>query len=170
MQTPPSQVVVDFLTPLPKGRSVLDLACGGGRHTRLALELGHQVTAVDIDVSGLRDLGGQTGLNVLEADLEGASWPFEAECFDVVIVANYLWRPLLTLISASVRPGGLLLYETFGVGNEAYGKPSNPEFLLKTGELRSFFFKGFEVLHFHEGFQESPKPSIRQSFVGRKHP
>jgi SAM-dependent methyltransferase len=118
---------------------VLDLACGSGRHARLFLARGHPVTAVDIDVTGLADLEGRAGVELLRADLENAPWPLEGRRFAGVVVANYLWRPLLPRIVASVAPldqgGGALIYETFAAGNERFGKPGNPDFLLRDGEL-----------------------------------
>ena len=167
MKNPPSKFVNEHLRSLGENQMILDFACGRGRHTRLALGLGHLVTAVDVDCSGLEDLRGSPGLTILERDLESEPWPFPVHSFDMVIVSNYLWRPLLSEIGAAVRPGGLLVYETFGLGNEAYGKPSNPDFLLKPGELFETFSPSFEVLHFNEGYEEQPKPAMRQTFAGR---
>lgn len=118
------------------GQSLLDVACGGGRHLRYALSLGYAVTGIDRDLNGIADLTGQPGVRSIEADLEaGPSAPFAGESYDVVIVTNYLWRPLLPEIVAAVAPDGLLIYETFARGNEAYGRPTNPDFLLEPGEL-----------------------------------
>ena len=93
------------------------------------------MTAVDRDVSGLEDLRGQPQLELVEADLEGAPWPLPGRRFGAVIVTNYLWRPLFPSILDSVDEGGVLLYDTFARGNEAYGRPTNPDFLLEPGEL-----------------------------------
>jgi SAM-dependent methyltransferase len=115
---------------------VLDLAAGAGRHTRLFVGRGHLVTAVDRDVTGLMDLQANPAVTALAVDLEdGRHWPLGDRRFAGVIVTNYLHRPLLTDIVAAVAPGGCLIYETFAVGNERYGKPSNPNFLLQPGEL-----------------------------------
>ncbi len=116
---------------------VLDLAAGRGRHTRHALSLGFSVTAIDRDISGLGDLAGQSNLSLQAYDLEaGGPFPTAPNTFDGVIVTNYLWRPILPDIIAAVDPQeGVLIYETFGLGNEAYGRPKNPDFLLKPGEL-----------------------------------
>src|SRR5688572_27522851 len=127
--------VARFLALAPAGGRVLDLAAGGGRHTRLARARGFPVTAVDRDVSGLAGLDADPDVEILAADLEGAPWPLGARRFAAVIVANYLHRPLFPKLVAAVADGGVLIYETFALGNEAFGKPSNPSFLLKPGEL-----------------------------------
>lgn len=118
------------------GQRLLDVACGGGRHLRYALSLGYAVTGIDRDLKRIADLTGQPGVTSIEADLEaGQPAPFAGERYNVVLVTNYLWRPLLPDIVAAVVPDGLLIYETFARGNEAYGRPSNPDFLLEPGEL-----------------------------------
>ncbi|ALS62526.1 class I SAM-dependent methyltransferase [Pandoraea norimbergensis] len=118
------------------GARALDLACGYGRHTRWLAGLGAQVSAIDRDADALATLATLQGVTTVQADLEGAAWPLpDAAVFDVVVVTNYLYRPLLARIAACVAPGGVLLYETFAQGNERYGKPSNPLFLLAPGEL-----------------------------------
>ncbi len=114
---------------IPKGR-VLDLACGAGRHARFLLEQGHDVTAVDREPQSI------PGVRFLQADLEdGSPWPLPGERFQGIVVTNYLHRPLFPVLADSLAPGGVLLYETFMLGNERYGKPSNPAFLLRPGEL-----------------------------------
>jgi SAM-dependent methyltransferase len=115
---------------------VLDLAAGGGRHTRLPVSRGHPVVAVDRDVTALADLQANPAVTILAADLEdGRPWPLGERRFAGVVVTNYLHRPLLPAIVTAVAPGGCLIYETFAVGNERFGKPSNPDFLLRPGEL-----------------------------------
>ena len=131
----PSRWITRFAPLVRPGAAILDLACGGGRHTRWFHARGHPVTAVDRDLSGLEDLRGQPELELVEADLEGAPWPLPGRRFGAVIVTNYLWRPLFPAILDSVDENGVLLYDTFARGNEAYGKPSNPDFLLEPGEL-----------------------------------
>ncbi|MGH6898460.1 MAG: class I SAM-dependent methyltransferase [Geminicoccaceae bacterium] len=142
--------------------SALDLACGGGRHTRLFLERGHPVTAVDIDVSGLADLQGHPRLDVVEADLENAPWPLPGRGFGVVVVANYLWRPLFPMILDAVDAGGMLLYETFALGNEAYGRPTDPDFLLRPGELLEAVRGRLQIVAYEHGHVGRPRPAIRQ--------
>jgi SAM-dependent methyltransferase len=120
---------------------VLDLAAGGGRHSRLAASRGHAVVAVDRDTSQLDHLGVRAvppspgEVQVVEADLEAAPWPFAGQRFDGIVVTNYLHRPLLPTLVEAVAPGGALLYETFAAGQERYGRPTNPDWLLRPGEL-----------------------------------
>ncbi len=132
----PSSWVERFAPLVPVGAPVLDLACGGGRHTRLFLARGHPVTALDRDVSRLDPAPGAPGLTVVETDLEAATvWPLDDVRFGGVVVTNYLHRPLFPDIVAALAPGGLLIYETFSAGNERFGKPRNPDHLLRPGEL-----------------------------------
>ena len=137
MQRPEaSRWVARFADLVPAGGRVLDVACGGGRHSRFFLDRGHPVTVVDRDTSGVADLGGSPKVEILEADLEaGKPWPFAGRVFEGVVVANALWRPILADIVTSVAPGGVLLYETFALGQEQFGRPRNPDFLLRPGEL-----------------------------------
>ncbi len=132
----PSPWVVRFAVGIPAGGSVLDVACGGGRHVRLLLAAGHGVVGVDRDISAVGASDAQSRLELIEADLEtGAPPPFADRQFAGVIVTNYLWRPLLPAIVAAVADDGVLIYETFAAGNAAFGRPSNPDFLLQPGEL-----------------------------------
>src|SRR6185369_14904127 len=118
---------------VPKPGPVLDLAAVGGRHSRLFLDLGYRVTALDRDVSRLEDL---PGAEIIVADLEdGSPWPLRGRTFAGIVVTNYLHRPILPQIAAALGPGSVLIYETFGIGQERYGKPRNPEHLLRPGEL-----------------------------------
>lgn len=119
---------------VPEDGPVLDLACGRGRHARLFLGRGHAVTAVDRDARAVREIG-HPDLEVVEADLESGPWPLPGRNFAAVVVCNYLWRPLWPRILAAVADPGVLIYETFAVGNERYGKPRNPDHLLRSGEL-----------------------------------
>lgn len=142
---------------------MLDVACGGGRHTRFFLEHGHPVTAVDRDTSGLADLAGLHGLEILECDLEdGAPLPFRGRTFDAVVVTNYLHRPLLTDIVAAVAAGGVLLYETFAVGQERFGRPHNPDFLLRAGELLDAVRGALRVVAYEDLILEDPDPRAVQ--------
>jgi len=153
---------------LPAGQ-VLDLAAGGGRHTRYFRDLGFQVTAVDRDTSRLSDLTGRN-VEVVAADLEdGSPWPFSERQFDGIVVTNYLHRPLFPRLAAALAPGGVLIYETFGQGNERYGKPSNPAFLLRPGELLEFAaVHGLQVLAYECGEVLEPKAAITQRIVVRR--
>jgi len=147
----------------PAGGTVLDVAAGSGRHTRLFRRLGHPVVAIDIDTGGLADLAGDPAVEILRHDLEdGSPWPFAGRHFAGVVVTNYLWRPILPDIVASVAPGGALLYETFAAGNERFGKPSNPDFLLRTGELLEAVRGAFRVVAYEDIEQSEPRPAMVQ--------
>ena len=145
-----------------EGTPVLDLACGEGRHARLFFERGHPVTVVDIDSSRLEELRGPPDLEIVEADLENAPWPLPGRRFGVVVVANYLWRPLFPMILDAVDEGGLLLYETFALGNEAYGRPRNPYHLLQPGELIEAVRDRLQIVAYEHGYLEQPCPAIKQ--------
>lgn len=135
---------------------MLDLACGGGRHSRLFLGRGLQVVSVDREPQDI------PGARFLQADLEdGSPWPLPGERFQAVVVTNYLHRPLFPRLTEALAPGGLLITETFMLGNERQGKPSNPDFLLRPGELLEAF-RGLAILGFEEGFAATPKPSMIQ--------
>jgi SAM-dependent methyltransferase len=131
----PSPWIVRFASLVPPGARVLDLAAGHGRHARFFAARGAQVVAVDRDASALSALDGVAGVTTRVLDLETGSWPLEGERFDVIVVANYLHRPFLGHLRSSLVPDGALLYETFAMGNEAYGRPANPDFLLCRDEL-----------------------------------
>jgi SAM-dependent methyltransferase len=160
----PSPWVVRHLPRLAPSARVLDLACGSGRHARLLAAQKHPVLAVDRDSEALAALRALPGISVMVADLEGEAWPLAGQRFAGVIVTNYLWRPRLSDVCALLAPGGVLIYETFMAGNDAYGKPSNPDFLLQPGELRAVASAaGLRVLDFAEGYSASPKPGMRQA-------
>ena len=151
----PSAWVVRWAPLITRGR-VLDLACGGGRHARVFLERGLEVVAVDRAPQSI------PGARFVQADLEdGSPWPLPGEQFAGIVVANYLHRPLLATLAAALAPGGVLIYETFMQGNERYGKPSNPAFLLAPGELWRAF-GGLHVIAFEQGREARPKPAMRQ--------
>lgn len=149
------------------GGAVLDLAAGGGRHTRYLRSQGFAVTAVDRDLGGLPPAGDR--LELVAADLEdGSPWPLPGRAFAGIVVTNYLHRPLFEPIFAALAPGGLLLYETFQRGNERYGRPSNPDFLLEPGELlRRANGAGLTVLGYFSGYASAPKPALVQRIAAR---
>ena len=155
---------VNRFAPLVRaGGTVLDVAAGSGRHTRLFLARGHDVVAVDWNTEGLADLAGTERLTILEADLElGGPWPFLDRRFAAIVVTNYLHRPLLPLLPGALEPGGVLIYETFADGNAAFGKPSNPDFLLRRGELLDAFADKLEVVAYEDGIVETPRPAVVQ--------
>ncbi|QJQ04731.1 class I SAM-dependent methyltransferase [Undibacterium piscinae] len=162
---------------------VLDLACGGGRHTRLLLEAGHEVWALDRDASLLAPLEAQ-GVRCFQFDLESkpaanglpeenVNWPFEAGQFSAIIVTNYLHRPLLPMLINSLMDQGLLIYETFAVGNEVFGRPKNPDFLLRPGELLREFLpeseagKSRHCIAYEHGYVDQPYPAMVQRICVR---
>ena len=154
----------------PLGR-VLDVASGSGRHTRYLAGLGLQAEAVDRDAAALALLAGVPGVTTRCADLEGASWPYAGRSFDAIVVTNYLHRPLFPPLAAALAPGGVLIYETFRIGNESYGRPSNPDFLLQPGELFDVArTHGLDVLAFEDGFTATPKPAMVQRLCAVKAP
>ncbi len=154
----PSEWVCRFAELVPAGGPVLDIAAGRGRHTRFFQTRGHKVTAVDRNVSAL---AGLPGVEAVVADLEdGSTWPVSGR-YSGVIVTNYLWRPILPEIVATVAEAGVLIYETFAVGNEVYGKPSRPDYLLRPGELLDAT-AGLVVVAYNHGIVHRPAPAVVQ--------
>lgn len=159
----PSPWVRRFAPLVPAGSPVLDLACGRGRHSRLFLERGHPVLAVDRDLAGLDDLRENPRLEALACDLEEGTLPaFFQRRFGGIVVANYLYRPLFAPLAAALAPGGVLIYETFAKGNERFGKPSNPDFLLDPGELLTVFIGRLRIVAFEDVVVEEPRPAAVQ--------
>ncbi len=164
----PSPWVTRFAPLLPPGSTLLDLACGAGRHARYLASRGFLVDAVDRDASALALLDGVPNLRTLHADLESDPWPFPGRRFDGVIITNYLHRPLFPRLTEAVAEGGLLLYETFMRGHELLGgKPSNPAFLLESNELLSAF-AGLTIVAFEEGRVGAPRPALVQRLCATK--
>ena len=161
-QIAPSAWVCRFAQLVAAGGAVLDLACGQGRHARYLAALGYRVAAVDRDSAALATLAGVAGVTTRCADLEGAPWPFAAGSFDGIVVTNYLHRPLVAGLLDALRPRGVLIYETFALGNEMLGRPSNPEFLLRPQELLQWVQGRMQVLAFEQGRVELPKPAVIQ--------
>jgi SAM-dependent methyltransferase len=165
----PSAWIVRFAGTIAEGGSILDLACGRGRHGRLFLANGHPVTFLDKDISAVADLAGTKRGKIIEADLEESfGWPLNGRHFDGVVVTNYLWRPILPAIIAAVAPGGVLLYETFADGNEAFGRPRNPDFLLRNGELIEAVRGNLEIIAYEQCQQEAPRSRIVQHIAARR--
>lgn len=154
---PASAWVARWIGLVSPGSEVLDLACGRGRHARLAASRGHRVLALDRDADALATLAGVPGVTTLQADVEAGPWPFVAGRFGGIIVTNYLHRPLFAPLIASLAPGGVLVYETFARGNERFGSPRNPAFLLEPGELLAVSTHGLCVLGFEQGLVSRPK-------------
>jgi len=159
----PSAWVRRFIPLIRPGGRVLDLAAGGGRHTRLLLDMGFVVTAVDRDIAGLHPLAsGKCDLRALDLESgppERALGPLGG--FDGVVVTNYLHRPLFAPIAAAMASGGVLIYETFAAGNERFGRPRNPDFLLRRGELIAAFAV-LTIIAFEEGEVTRPRPAFVQ--------
>jgi SAM-dependent methyltransferase len=156
----PSAWVARWAPQMPAGE-VLDLACGGGRHARLLAALGQPVLAVDRDAQALAQAAGP-GITTLHHDLEeeGSVWPFAPGRFSGVVVTNYLHRPLFAHLAQALAPAGILIYETFALGNERFGKPSNPAFLLAPGELLDVAARhGLRVLAYEDGTVDTPRPA-----------
>ncbi|MGE5476182.1 MAG: class I SAM-dependent methyltransferase [Bacteroidales bacterium] len=142
--------VARFAPLVRPGGSVLDVACGGGRHCRLFTGRGHRVTGIDRDIAAAR----ADGATLVAADLEdGSPWPLPGQRFDAVVVTNYLWRPLFPALRAALAEGGVLIYETFALGNEAFGRPRNPDHLLRRGELLELA-QGLAVVAFEDGIAD----------------
>ena len=155
----PSPWVERWSSLVPTGASVLDVACGSGRHVRWFAQRGCRVTGVDRNAEALAGLHGIA--EVVVADIEGGPWPLADRRFDAVVVTNYLWRELLPTLVASVAEGGVLIYETFAAGNESLGKPSNPKFLLRPGELLQAA-SGLRVIGYEDGFLSTPERFVQR--------
>lgn len=125
-----------------------------------------RVLAVDIDQEALSVLAGVAGVDTQVADLEGKPWPFGGRQFDAVIVTRYLHRPLLVPMVEALAPGGVLIYETFAAGNEHFGRPRNPEFLLRAGELLELARGRLRVIAYEDTYIEAPKPAMIQRICG----
>jgi SAM-dependent methyltransferase len=152
--------VLRFLPLIPPGGRVLDLAAGSGRHTGLLLNRGYTVHAVDRDVATLMALAGPR-CTVAAIDLEtGEAWKLD-KSYDGIIVTNYLHRPLLPAIASALTPGGAVIYETFAQGNEHFGRPRDPNFLLRSGELLKAF-SGLTIVAFEQGEIALPRPAVIQ--------
>lgn len=163
----PSDWVRRWTHLVPAGGAVLDVACGAGRHMRWFSRQGHPVTGVDRApeaIAAVAKLG-----EAVQADIENGPWPFAGREFAAVVVTNYLWRPLMPTLLASVAPGGVLIYETFTAGNETVGKPSRPDFLLQPGELLRVC-AALRVVAFEDGFLQEPSRFVQRIAAVRPAP
>ena len=157
------------------GTRVLDVAAGRGRNARLLAGRGAEVLAVDRAAESLAELHGVPRIETRVADLEGAPWPFGAARFGASVVVHYLHRPLLPLLRGALDAGGVLLYETFAQGNEVYGRPRNPDFLLAPGELMTWAAQppALTVVAFEQGMLRRRGDSVvvqRLAAVAPGHP
>jgi len=158
----PSPWVARFAPLIVAGGSVLDVACGQGRHCRLLAARGYRVTGVDRDTAALAAVSATPGVTTIVADLEAGPWPFTDARFDAVLVTRYLHRPLFPSLLASLAPDGVLIYETFAAGNEAFGKPSRPDFLLAPDELLTVVGARLTVVAFEQGVTTGEGPQVVQ--------
>jgi len=170
MQEAPSPWVMKFAPLITSGGSVLDLACGSGRHAIWLAGQGYSVDAIDRNTEAVAAMTGMPNINILIADLETADGYELARNYDGVIVSRYLHRPLLKTLGEILKPGGVLIYETFMQGNERYGKPSNPDFLLKPGELQDIYSPLLNIVAFEQGEVDLPKPAVMQRICAMKSP
>ena len=162
----PSLWVRRFAPLIRPGGRVLDLAAGGGRHSLLLRHMGFRVVAVDRDIAGLA-LAADSGCEVIARDLEdGAPWSLGGD-YAGTVVTNYLHRPLFPALREALAPGGVVIYETFAQGNERFGKPSNPDFLLRPGELLAAF-AGLTIVAFEQGIVDRPWPAALQRIAAIK--
>ena len=158
----PSAWVQRWAGALPPGSTVLDVACGSGRHVAWLAARGHAVTALDRDDQALAPLRGLAGVHeVVVADIESGPWPLAGRRYDLVVVTNYLWRPLWPTLLNSLAPGGWLICETFSVDQAAIGKPSNPKFLLRHGELL-VLAQGLRIVGYEDGFLAAPDRHVQR--------
>ncbi|MGI9047549.1 MAG: class I SAM-dependent methyltransferase [Burkholderiales bacterium] len=158
----PSAWILRWAHLIPSGGRVLDLATGSGRNARHLAGLGYDVEAVDRDAETLALLRGISNINARLADLEQGDWPYASEEFGGIVVTNYLYRPLFPALLAALAHSGMLIYETFSLGNENFGKPSNPDFLLRTGELLEVVRGKLRVIAYEDVFEGGPRPAMMQ--------
>jgi SAM-dependent methyltransferase len=165
----PSPWIVRFAPLIAAGARVLDLAAGRGRNALFLGSRGAQVVAVDRDAEALATFAGSPGIETRVVDLERGAWPLAGELFDAIVVVHYLHRALFPRLLAALAADGVLLYETFATGNAAYGKPSNPDFLLEPAELLGLAHGRLTLVAFEQGLLEGPPPAViqRLAAVGR---
>jgi 2-polyprenyl-3-methyl-5-hydroxy-6-metoxy-1,4-benzoquinol methylase len=168
LSVPASDWVQAHASKIKAGGRVLDYACGSGRHTVWLAKQGFQVMAIDRDLASLQQIKSNhpdLAIQTEAIDLETDVWPLEHSShlgqFDAVIVTNYLHRPSLQKLTNLLNSEGVLIYETFAIGNEAFGKPSNPDFLLTPNELLGFA-SNMRILAYEDLTVTKPKPACVQ--------
>ncbi len=147
-------------------QSILDVACGAGRHSKLFADKGCAVTAIDVSGEALQVVQAHSpGVRIVQADIESGVWPLmqndSPQLFDAVVVTHYLHRPLFPVLLGSLAQGGVLIYETFAIGNEAFGRPSRPDFLLQPAELLTVC-KDMHIVAYEDGFLPSPNRCVQR--------
>ena len=155
----PAQFLVRNVELLPKGR-VLDIAMGSGRNAVYLAGLGFDVEGVDISpesINSALELARNAGVNIKAqvADLEN-NYVIKKDTYQVIMCFNYLQRLLIPQIKDGLLKGGMVIYETFIVDQKQFGKPTNPNYLLKHNELLDLF-RDFRCLRYHEGIIEGRK-------------
>lgn len=158
----PSQWVIEHAALIRKGGSVIDLACGSGRHAIWLAGQGFQIDAVDRDAQALAGMQGMPNIYVSMTDIEAGNWPADDKQYDGIVVSRYLFRPLLRTLATMLNPGGVLIYETFMLGNERYGRPSNPDYLLQPDELKTVYAPLLRIYAFEQGKVDDPVPAVTQ--------
>jgi SAM-dependent methyltransferase len=166
----PSAWVTRWAERVPAGGRVLDVACGGGRHACFFAARGYGVDAVDRDDAAISMLRGVAGVVALCADIEAGAWPYSGRRFQGVVVTKYLHRPLLPLLVDAVAPGGALIYETFAVGQERFGRPQNPDYLLQPGELLEAVRGRLRVVAYEDRVVTEPEPACIQRICAVREP
>lgn len=158
----PSQWVVEHAPLVRKGGRVLDLACGSGRHAIWLAGQGYQVDAVDRDAQAVVAIQAMPNISVSITDIETGDWPETDQRYDGIVVSRYLFRPLLKALAGMLNPDGVLIYETFMLGNERYGRPSNPDYLLQPDELNLVYAPLLKIYAFEQGKVDDPVPAVMQ--------
>jgi len=166
----PSAWVARWSESVPARGTVLDVACGSGRHARFFAARGYRVDAVDRDAAAIASLRGIVGVTAVCADMEGGEWPYRGRVFEGVVVTRYLHRPLMSLLVDAVAPGGVLIYETFAVGQERYGRPRNPDHLLQPGELLEAVRGRLRVAGYENILIADPAPACIQRICALREP
>lgn len=166
----PSRWVTRFASLVAASGTVLDYACGGGRHAHFLAGTGRKVVAVDRDAGALAGLDRMDRIRALELDLEGEVWPLAGLRVDAIVVTNYLHRPRFAQLLDLLEDGGVLIYETFMRGNERFGRPRSPEFLLEPGELLERLGNAFSIVAFEQGEIGDPPTAVVQRVCAVKGP
>lgn len=166
----PSPWIVKYAPLIPKSGRVLDLACGRGRHAIWLAMQGYQIDAIDHDEKAVSGMAGMDNINVFINDIEASAWPQSDLRYDGLIVSRYLYRPLLRTLAMLLNPGGVLIYETFMVGNERHGKPSNPHFLLQPNELLEIYSPLLNIISFEQREEQYPRPAVMQRICAARPP